>query len=72
MQVVLADPNEADGFKLLDPEGYERPRYRTLTDGRSDPFEFPEGPWILALYRGETEVRRAPVDIRAGARNELR
>lgn len=71
VQVVLADPGEADGFELVDPEGRERARRERLTDGRSRTFELPEGPRILVLFREETEVRRTPVDVRAGERNEL-
>lgn len=84
-QVVLEDPGEADGVRVLDERGEDlwlyvqtAERYGVsednweLTEGRSKHLFVEEGARTLVLLRGDEEVRRMPLDLEPRRMNVLR
>ena len=84
VQVELLDPLRADSLAVLDNEGRAVPlnvfqgRGRTTTDelalaeGRSPVFVVPDTAAVLVLRKGDKEVAREPLNLRAGDVNSLR
>lgn len=82
--IELDDPSEADGISVLDLEGATlevsefmgrgRREHRRvpLTGGRSSQLAAPETAATLVLFRGEEEVRRAPLHLTPGAVTTVR
>src|SRR5262249_22494942 len=78
-KVELRDPAEAGAFELLDAEGHTLPltvrkgnvssldTRMPLSAGRSEMATVEETARTVVLYRGDKEVRRAPVELKAAA-----